>query len=115
MDGSTLNVAAPVFKPGGGAASAAPTARQPSPLQMPPAVSGPATPLEERNGPPSHAFQPAMVSSSLSSSTIARPAARLAVSLSSLFQRDFRSFPVIAMLTFSTLRLHISSRKYRTK
>ncbi|SPO30104.1 related to transport protein USO1 [Ustilago trichophora] len=59
MDGSSLNVAAPVFQPGGGSA---PTARQPSPLQMPPSVSGLGTPLQDRNGPPSQAFQPAMLS-----------------------------------------------------
>ncbi|SPO31248.1 related to transport protein USO1 [Ustilago trichophora] len=58
MDGSSLNVAAPVFQPAG----AAPTARQPSPLHIPPSASGPGTPLQDPNGPPAQVFQPAMLS-----------------------------------------------------
>ncbi|KAJ1021650.1 hypothetical protein NDA16_003786 [Ustilago loliicola] len=50
MEGTTLNVAAPPFQPGGGFGSNAPAARQPSPLQMPHPLSGPATPLQDRNG-----------------------------------------------------------------
>lgn len=50
MEATTLNVAAPPFQPGGGFSGNPPTARQPSPLQMPPSASGQATPLQERNG-----------------------------------------------------------------
>ncbi|SNX86663.1 related to transport protein USO1 [Melanopsichium pennsylvanicum] len=57
MDGTTLNVSAPVFQPGGSKTNSTPTARQPSSLNMLPSASGLGTPLSDRNGGQSQPFQ----------------------------------------------------------